>query len=83
MTRDQIVAELERLAALLDVQVRYERMGMLSGGLCRMGDSTFLLVNKSLSLQSRIELLANELRTLEWDKHFIKPEVRELLEEKP
>ena len=80
MKREQIISELERLAELLGVEIRYERMGMLSGGLCRIGDSQILFVNKSLSPQTIMELLATELRFLQWDKHFIKPEVREILE---
>ncbi|MCD6123652.1 hypothetical protein DRQ27_01400 [bacterium] len=80
MKREQKIAELERLARLLGVEVRYERMGTIPGGLCRVGGRMFLFVNKALSTQSKIELMAAELGTLDWEKHFVKPEVRKLLE---
>ncbi len=80
MKREQIISELERLAELLGVEIRYERMGMLSGGLCKIDDSLVLFINRYLSQQSKIELLASEIKNLEWSKHFVKPEVREYLE---
>lgn len=82
MKREQIIAELERLSELLGVEVRYEKMGILQGGLCRLDDSLILFVNRALSLQSKIELIAQELSAMQWDKHFVKPEVRQILETK-
>ena len=82
MKRQEIIAELERLAELLGVEIRYERMGILPGGLCRVEQEMILLVNKSLSHQSVIELLTEEISKLQWNKHFVKPEVREILEKK-
>ena len=81
MKREQIITELERLASVLGVNVRYEKMGILSGGLCRINDMMILFINRALSPQSAIELIAAELRMLPWDQHFIKPEVREILEQ--
>ena len=80
MKREQIITELERLALLVNVSIRYEKMGTLAGGLCRIDNCLFLFINKSLSEKSRIELLANELRNLPWEEHFVKPEVRMILE---
>ncbi len=80
MKREQIISELERLAELLGVEVRYERMGVMPGGLCKISDSLILFINRHLSPQSRIELLASEIKNLDWSKHFVKPEVREFLE---
>ncbi|RKZ25893.1 hypothetical protein DRQ26_05230 [bacterium] len=80
MKREQIIAELERLAEILGVEIRYEKMGVVSGGLCKINDALVLLVNKNLSPQSKIELIASELKNLDWSKHFVKPEVREILE---
>ncbi len=82
MRREEMIAELERLARMLGVEVRYERMGILSGGLCRLGNSLVLFVNKLLPLRAKIEVMASELKSLSWDKHFVKPEVRQRLEEK-
>jgi hypothetical protein len=79
MKRERIISELEQLAESLDVKIRYEKMGVLAGGLCRIGELNLLFVNKSLSDQAKIELISSELQSLEWDKHFVKPEIAELL----
>ncbi|MCD6594705.1 hypothetical protein J7L68_03415 [bacterium] len=80
MKQEQIIGELERLAQKLGVIVRYERMGTLSGGLCRIDDKLYLFINKSLTIKSKIELIANEISTLDWKNHFVRPEVKEILE---
>ncbi|RKZ28719.1 hypothetical protein DRQ29_01450 [bacterium] len=80
MKQAQIIAELERLAEKLGIIIRYERMGTLSGGLCRIGDKNYLFINKSLTPKSKIELIASEISSLDWDSHFVRPEVRRILE---
>ncbi len=80
MRREQVIAELERLAQRLGVEVRYEKMGALAGGLCRLREKLLLFVNRALSPQSKIELISSELRRLPWEEHFVRPEVRALLE---
>ena len=82
MTREQKLKELEELAERIGIEIRYEKMGTISGGLCRIRDGEVILINKHLSTASKIELLAKELM-LERDKLeklFILPEIRELLE---
>lgn len=82
MTRENILKELEELAERIGIEVRFERMGTLSGGLCRIRDGEVILINKHLSTASKNELLAREL-ALEKDKLekvFILPEIRELLD---
>ncbi len=80
MKRKQIIAELERLAEMLGIVIRNERMGAITGGLCRVKDSFYLFINKALSPQSRLEFLAGEIKKLEWDSHYVRPEVRKILE---
>ncbi|MCD6502238.1 hypothetical protein J7L01_06510 [bacterium] len=82
MTRENILKELKELAERIGIEVRFERMGTLSGGLCRIRDGEVILINKRLSTASKNELLAREL-ALEKDKLekvFILPEIRELLD---
>jgi len=84
MRREQILQELEELASKIGIEIRYERMGTLSGGLCRIHDGRVILINKHLSVASKVELLSAEL-ALEKDKFeniFILPEIRELLDQK-
>ena len=82
MTREQKLKELEELAGRIGIEIRYEKMGTISGGLCRIHDGEVILINKHLSTASKNELLAKELM-LEKDKLeklFILPEIRKLLE---
>ena len=80
MKTKQIIGELERLARKMGIDVRYEKMGKLRGGLCRVGDKLILFINKSLTPQSQVEVFVEELKTQNWQKHFVVPEVRRLLE---
>ncbi len=52
MDQALLFQELEALAAELEVDVRYEDLAS-RGGLCRVGDRTYLFVNRSLSLVER------------------------------
>ena len=81
MKREEILEELVSLAERIGIEIRYETMGTISGGLCRIHDGQVILINKHLSTASKIELLASEL-ALEKKKLseiFILPEIRELL----
>ena len=80
MRRSQKIAELEHIAQSFGIDVRYEKMGMIPGGLCRLGDKQVLFINKSLSEQSKLELLVNELKNFDIDSLFLLPEIRELLQ---
>lgn len=82
MKREQVIAELERLAGKLGVIVRYERLGTIPGGLCRIGSQKYIFVNKALSQNAVIEILVSELSSLPWQEHFILPEVRRYFEER-
>ena len=81
MKREQILQELENLAQRIGIEVRYEKLGTISGGLCRIRDGQVILINKHLTTASKVELLATEL-ALETEKLegiFILPEIRNLL----
>ena len=80
MKSEQIIGELERLARRMGIDVRYEKMGKLRGGLCRVEDKLILFINKSLTPQSQIEVFVEELKNQDWRQHFVVPEVRKLLE---
>lgn len=78
MRREQLLQALEELAVKIGIEIRYEKMGTVSGGLCRIHDGRVILINKGLSDASKIELLSAELAT-ESDKLediYILPEVR-------
>ncbi len=80
METSVLLRELENLAAELDVDVRVEDLDETSGGLCRYGGRTCLLINSQLSPPERVALIAAELASLPTGQIFVRPQVRELLE---
>jgi len=82
MRRELVLQELEELAGRIGIEIRYERMGTLSGGLCRIHDGRVILINKYLSMASKVELLAIELsrEREKLENVYILPEIRELLD---
>ena len=79
MNQALLLQELETLAAQLGVEVRYEELET-SGGLCRYRGKLCLIANRRLPLAGRIALLSRELGRLPLDGVFLRPSVRELLE---
>jgi hypothetical protein len=79
MNQTLLLQELETLAAQLGVEVRYEELES-SGGLCRYGGKLCLIASRHLPLAGRIRLLSRELGRLPLEGIFLRPSVRELLE---
>ncbi|MCK5118631.1 MAG: hypothetical protein KAJ05_04855 [Candidatus Latescibacteria bacterium] len=75
-----LLQELEALAERLDVKVRYGSLEG-SGGLCRYGGVTHLILNQSLSVSERIEAFLRALRQLDLNAVFVVPKIREMIEE--
>lgn len=75
-----LLQELEALAERLGVAVRYGSLEG-SGGLCRYGGATHLILNQSLSVPERIEAFLSALRQLDLDAVFVVPKIRELIGE--
>ncbi|SPD71855.1 conserved hypothetical protein [uncultured Desulfobacterium sp.] len=84
---DEAVAidHLEALAHKLGVPVRYERLdsetAFPSGGLCRVRDKHFIIVNATAAPAEKLRTLAAALRRFDLSGIYVKPAVRELLEE--
>ena len=77
-----LLQELESLAEQLTVEVRHEPLAGPRGGLCRLGGRDLILVDRNLSLAERVELMANALSRLPLDDAFVRPVVRQWLEER-
>lgn len=80
MSEPMLLQELEALAKRLGVAVRYGSLEG-SGGLCRYGGATHLILSQSLSLSERIEAFLSALRQLDLDAVFVVPKIREMIEE--
>jgi hypothetical protein len=72
--------ELERLAARLGVEVRFESLlppveG--KGGLCVLRGTKLLVIDSRLALEEKIGVLAEAMATFDLDAMYIPPLVRE------
>jgi len=74
----QILRELETLCSNLGIDLRYEK-GDFEGGLCRVEKEQLLIINKTLSDQAKIRVLARELRTLDLENIYMVPALRRII----
>lgn len=80
MKHDELIAELEQLATQVGVVVRHEK-GDFEGGYCILKADRILLINKRLMPNKRASVLALALHEVGLDNVFIKPAVREFIED--
>ncbi len=80
MKTEQIVKELEEVARKLGVDVRIER-GSFRGGICTIDEDRVIVLNKRQPPEARLAILADSLRALPVDSVFMRPAVRQALEE--
>ena len=80
MKHEELIAELEKLAAQLSVVVRYEK-GDFEGGYCILKADRILLINKRLMSNKKASVFALALHEIGLDNVFIKPAVREFIED--
>jgi hypothetical protein len=80
MKHEELIAELEQLAAQLNVTVRYEK-GDFEGGYCILKTDRILLINKRLMPNKKASVFALALHEIGLDNLFVKPAVREFVED--
>jgi hypothetical protein len=80
MSHEELIIELHELARQLGVTIRYEK-GDFEGGYCVLKDSRLLLVNKRLMPVRRASVLALAMREIGLENVFIKPAVRQYIED--
>ena len=78
MEEKQLLEELEKVATRFAITVRYED-GDFIGGLCRLKNENIIIINKKLTTEKRISLLAKELSTLDLDTIYILPKIRDYI----
>ncbi len=79
MNYTKIIEDLEELAGQVGVQLRYEK-GDFEGGYCILKETQVLVVNKRLTEVRRASILAKALTEIGIDSLFIKPVVRDFIE---
>lgn len=76
---EELLDELERLAAKLAVQLRYEPTGGRVGR-CLLYGRRLVVAEKALSVRDRVEGLACALADLDYEGVYLSPACRDLLE---
>ena len=80
MKQEELIEELEHLASQLGVAVRYEK-GDFEGGYCMLKADRVLLINRRLMPGKKASVFALGLHEIGLDNVFIKPAVREFIED--
>jgi hypothetical protein len=80
MTNEQILSELEHLASNCSIGIRYEK-GDFEGGYCVLKAERIIVINKRLAQARRASVLAQGLAEVGIDEIYLKPAVREYIED--
>lgn len=84
MDETAILGQLEALADTLGIQVRYEYLEVESpfspGGLCRIKNRPFIIVNERATTGEKIQTLAMALKRFDLSRIYLRPAIRDLLE---
>jgi hypothetical protein len=80
MKHEHIIAELEQLAAQFGLTLRYEK-GDFEGGYCVLKEEKILVMNKKLPEARKASVLAQALSEIGLDNVFIKPALRQYIED--
>jgi len=85
MDENSILTQLEELAENLAIEVRYEplkREGAFSpGGLCQLKGEYIVILNSRAPLTEKIQTLAHAVRQFDLSQVYIRPGLREYLEQ--
>jgi hypothetical protein len=80
MNTTTIIEELEDVAGRLGFEVRTEK-GNFRGGRCVMGDEELIMLNKRHQPETQLVVMAEALRDAPLDTIYLKPAVRQALED--
>lgn len=80
MKPKKLLQELELVAEKLGIQTVYDTFQGRGGG-CRVIEDRYIVINSRLADDVKAELFLKALSELPIDEIYIKPEIRELLEE--
>jgi hypothetical protein len=79
------LSQLEGLAYQLGIRIRYEKIGeedvRSTGGLCLVKGTQVIIVNSKATTKDKIKTLAKALSNFDLDDVYIRPALRDLLEE--
>jgi hypothetical protein len=80
-----MLGHLEELAHTLGIQIRYEILEgetpFQSGGLCRVREKQFIIVNALATNGEKVQTVARALGRFDLSQIYLKPALRDLLEQ--
>ena len=80
MTPEQILKELEQLAAQCTIALRYEK-GDFEGGFCVLKTERLIVINKKLGPAKKASIVAQGLAEIGIAEVYLKPVIREFIED--
>ena len=87
MDEKTTLEQLEELAERFGIEIRYDAIDLdeesiyVTGGLCELRGVSLIIINSRLTMKERIRTLAKALRHFDLDQVYIRPAIRELLDE--
>lgn len=79
-SRAQLLRELEAVCSQLDITLRYEKTSA-KGGLCKVDDSYFIIVDRKASEEYKIHVIGKALKQFDLSNIHLKPKLREFLDD--
>jgi hypothetical protein len=83
MNREELLIQLEDLAARLNIQVQYETLKSEDpstfGGFCRVRDRHMIIIHSRATINRKIDVFTEALRHFDMDDLFMRPALREYL----
>jgi len=80
MTQEEILKELEELAARSGISIRYEK-GDFEGGFCVLKAERMIVINKRLVSARRASVLAQGMAEVGIEEFYLKPAIRAYIED--
>jgi len=84
MQEETLLQHLEELAGKLEICVRDENISLdetsVTGGLCRLEGQYIVILNSKSNVEDKIQVMIKALKLFNLDDIYIKPAVRQLLE---
>jgi hypothetical protein len=80
MENQELLTELESIASQLGIKLRYEK-GDFEGGYCVLKSERIIVINKKLSPNLRLSVIARGINEIGLNNVYVKPAVRDFIED--
>jgi hypothetical protein len=80
MENQELLTELESIASQLGIKLRYEK-GDFEGGYCVLKSERIIVINKKLSPNLRLSVIARGINEIGLNNVYVKPVVRDFIED--